>query len=80
MEEDRVSKQDRNALRKERNTLRQAKTSDYVRELMNDLEGRPEEVSFYKLWFSRHESVDVCIRCLLIIFWCQNTDSRNCWS
>lgn len=51
MEEDRVSKQDRNALRKERNTLRQAKTSDYVRELMNDLEGRPEEVSFYNYGF-----------------------------
>lgn len=51
MEEDKISKQDRNALRKERNTLRQAKQSAYMRELMNDLEGRPDEVSFYDLWF-----------------------------
>ncbi|KAF3447268.1 hypothetical protein FNV43_RR12448 [Rhamnella rubrinervis] len=44
MEEDKTSKQDRNALRKERNTLRQAKQSAYMRELMNDLEGRPDEI------------------------------------
>lgn len=50
MEEDKISKQDRNALRKEKNDLRQASQSAYMRELVNDLEGRPEEVSFSDLW------------------------------
>lgn len=45
MEEDKVSKKERDALRKDKETLRQARQSPYVRELMNDLEGRPEEVS-----------------------------------
>lgn len=40
-----MSKQERNALRKEKNTLRQASQSAYVRQLMDDMEGRPEEVS-----------------------------------
>nr|CAN69547.1 hypothetical protein VITISV_005614 [Vitis vinifera] len=44
MEEDKMSKQERNVLRKEKETLRQARQSAYVRELMDDLEGRPEEV------------------------------------
>lgn len=44
MEEDKLSKQDKNALRKEKNTLRQARQSAFVRELVDDLEGRPEEV------------------------------------
>ncbi|CAI9763026.1 unnamed protein product [Fraxinus pennsylvanica] len=45
MEEDKMSRQERNALRKERENMRQAKQSTYVRELMNDLEGRPEEIT-----------------------------------
>lgn len=49
MEEDKISKQDRNAIRKEKNALRQARQSAYVREMLNDFEGRPEEVSFYDL-------------------------------
>ncbi|XAR48484.1 hypothetical protein NMG60_11031313 [Bertholletia excelsa] len=44
MEEDKISKQERNALRKEKEALRQARQSAYVRELVDDLEGRPEEV------------------------------------
>lgn len=44
MEEDKTSKQEKNAARKERHALRQARQSQYVRELMDDLEGRPEEV------------------------------------
>ncbi|KAF8411346.1 hypothetical protein HHK36_003893 [Tetracentron sinense] len=44
MKEDKISKQERMALRKEKETLRQASQSAYVRELMDDLEGRPEEV------------------------------------
>lgn len=44
MEEDKISRQERNALRKEKETLRQARQGAYVRELMDDLEGRPEEV------------------------------------
>ncbi|KAL3514279.1 hypothetical protein ACH5RR_026996 [Cinchona calisaya] len=39
-----MSREERNALRKEKETLRQARRSAYVRELINDLEGRPEEV------------------------------------
>ncbi|KAK6122787.1 hypothetical protein DH2020_043465 [Rehmannia glutinosa] len=44
MEEDKMSKQERNALRRDKEIVRQARQSAYVRELMNDLEGRPEEV------------------------------------
>ncbi|CAK9186575.1 unnamed protein product [Ilex paraguariensis] len=44
MEEDKMSRHEKNALRKEKETLRQARQSAYVRELMDDLEGRPEEV------------------------------------
>ncbi|KAI3459512.1 hypothetical protein Pfo_016175 [Paulownia fortunei] len=44
MEEDKMSREERNALRKDKEIVRQARQSAYVRELMNDLEGRPEEV------------------------------------
>lgn len=40
-----MSRQEKNALRKEKEMLRQAKQSSYVRDLINDLEGKPEEVS-----------------------------------
>lgn len=41
---EKISKQERNARRKEEEDMRQAHQSAYVRELMDDLEGRPEEV------------------------------------
>lgn len=44
MDEDKMSRKERNALRKEKETLRQARQSTFMRELVNDLEGRPEEV------------------------------------
>ncbi|XP_044510632.1 neuroguidin isoform X2 [Mangifera indica] len=44
MDEDKMSRKERNALRKEEETLRQARQSTYMRELMDNLEGRPEEV------------------------------------
>ncbi|KAK4794551.1 hypothetical protein SAY86_012545 [Trapa natans] len=44
MEEDKMSRQERNALRKEKETLRQARQSTYMRDLMNDIDGRPEEI------------------------------------
>ncbi|XP_028804501.1 neuroguidin [Neltuma alba] len=44
MELDKTSKQERNALRREKEILKQAKQSDYIRSLMNDMEDRPEEV------------------------------------
>lgn len=44
MGEDKMSRQERNALRKEKETLRQARQNDYVRELMDDLQGKPEEI------------------------------------
>lgn len=40
-----TSREERNALRKEQQLLRQSRESAYVRELMNDLEGKPEEVA-----------------------------------
>lgn len=44
MEEDKMTRQERNAQRKEKQTLRRSRQSDYMREMMDDLEGRPEEV------------------------------------
>ncbi|KAJ9545407.1 hypothetical protein OSB04_025114 [Centaurea solstitialis] len=44
MEESKSSKQERNLSRKEKQAFRQALQSEYARDLMNDLEGRPEEV------------------------------------
>nr|GEW16538.1 neuroguidin [Tanacetum cinerariifolium] len=44
MDETKTSKQERNASRKEKQAFRQALQSEYARDLMNDLEGRPEEV------------------------------------
>lgn len=45
MDETKTSKQERNVSRKEKQAFRQAMQNDYTRELMNDLEGKPEEVS-----------------------------------
>lgn len=45
MEDGKISKHERNALRLEKQILRQSRQSDFVRRLVNDLEGRPEEVS-----------------------------------
>lgn len=39
-----MSKQERNELRREKERLRNAKQSPYMIDLLNDLEGRPEEV------------------------------------
>ncbi|XP_075668399.1 uncharacterized protein LOC142638264 [Castanea sativa] len=44
MEEDKISKKERNALRKEKQVLRQSRQSDFMREMMDNMEGRPEEV------------------------------------
>ncbi|KAK1378759.1 Neuroguidin-B [Heracleum sosnowskyi] len=44
MEEDKMTRQERNAQRKEKQTLRRSRQSDYMRDMMDDLEGRPEEV------------------------------------
>lgn len=43
MEEDKMSKQERNALRREKETQRRAKEG-YMKDLVDDMEGRPEEV------------------------------------
>lgn len=42
-----MSKQERNELRREKERLRNAKQSPYMIDLLNDLEGRPEEVVLY---------------------------------
>ncbi|KAK1432237.1 hypothetical protein QVD17_09131 [Tagetes erecta] len=44
MDEGKTARQERNASRKEKQAFRQALQSDYAIDLMNDLEGRPEEV------------------------------------
>ncbi|KAL6535215.1 hypothetical protein OROMI_026589 [Orobanche minor] len=44
MGEDKMSKKERNDLRRDKEIVRQARQSAYVRELMDDLEGRPEEI------------------------------------
>lgn len=44
MEEDKMTRQERNAQRNEKQILRRSRQSDYMREMMDDLEGRPEEV------------------------------------
>lgn len=44
MGEEKMSKQERNDLRREKERLRNAKQSPYMVDLLNDLEGRPEEV------------------------------------
>lgn len=46
MEEDKKTRQERNVLRKERQALRESGQSVYMRDMMNDLEGRPEEVIY----------------------------------
>lgn len=45
MEEGKISKQERNAMRMEKQILQQSRQSEFVRELMDDIEGRPQEVS-----------------------------------
>lgn len=44
MDEDKTTKQEKQALRREKEILRQAKQSSYVKELMDEFEDRPEEV------------------------------------
>ncbi|KAJ1424733.1 Sas10/Utp3/C1D [Sesbania bispinosa] len=44
MDLDKASKRERNALRREKEILKQAKQSGYIRTLMNDMEERPEEI------------------------------------
>ncbi|KAK6277720.1 hypothetical protein POUND7_018043 [Theobroma cacao] len=43
-EDHKMSREERNALRREKEALRKASQSAYIREMMDDLEGRPEEV------------------------------------
>ena len=44
MEEDKMSKHERNALRRQKETLRKAKHG-FMKELIDDMEDRPAEVS-----------------------------------
>lgn len=46
MEEDKVSRKERNFLRKDRETLLRARQSDYIRDMMDDMAGKPEEVCY----------------------------------
>lgn len=44
MGEDKISRRERNAKRMEEKNIRQSRESDYIRELIDDIEGKPEEV------------------------------------
>ncbi|KAK9109068.1 hypothetical protein Sjap_017128 [Stephania japonica] len=44
MEDDNMSKQEKQAMRKEKHSFQKAKQSAYLRDLRDELEGRPEEV------------------------------------
>ncbi|GFP87382.1 neuroguidin [Phtheirospermum japonicum] len=44
MEDNKMTKQQKNAMRRDKEIVRQARQSGYVRELINDMEGKPEEV------------------------------------
>ncbi|XP_058781240.1 uncharacterized protein LOC131655375 [Vicia villosa] len=44
MDMDKSSKQERNAIRRDREILKQAKQSDFIRTMVNDMEERPEEI------------------------------------
>ncbi|KAG6608126.1 Neuroguidin, partial [Cucurbita argyrosperma subsp. sororia] len=44
MDEDKSSRKERNSSRKDLETLRRARQSDYMRELMDDMAGKPEEI------------------------------------
>lgn len=46
MDEDKSSRKERNSSRKDLETLRRARQSDYMRELMDDMAGKPEEVCY----------------------------------
>ena len=46
MEEGKKTKKERDAERKGKNALRKVKQNEFLKSLVNDLEGRPEEVSF----------------------------------
>ncbi|OMO51796.1 Reverse transcriptase, RNA-dependent DNA polymerase [Corchorus capsularis] len=43
-EDHRMSREEKNALRREKEALRRASQSAYIRDMMDDLEGKPEEV------------------------------------
>ncbi|KAJ0244834.1 hypothetical protein HA466_0183660 [Hirschfeldia incana] len=45
--DDKTSKQERNAARKEKHFLRQATENTYMKDVLDDLEGRPEEIIDY---------------------------------
>lgn len=44
MDQDKTSKRERNALRREKEILKESKHSSFIRTLMNDIEEKPEEV------------------------------------
>lgn len=44
MDDDKISKQEKQALRRDKELLRRTKQSSYMKELMDELEDKPEEV------------------------------------
>ncbi|XP_057437217.1 uncharacterized protein LOC130729456 [Lotus japonicus] len=48
MDQDKTSKQERNALRREKEILKESKHSSFIRTLMNDIEEKPEEIRDYE--------------------------------
>jgi U3 small nucleolar ribonucleoprotein protein LCP5 len=52
MDLDKSSKQERNSSRRDKEILKQAKQSDFIRSLVTDMEDRPEEVTLI-IYFGR---------------------------
>lgn len=73
MEEEKMSRKERNALRKEKEAYRQALQGSYVREMMDDMEGRPEEVSWLAALLQYLGKVS-CVGSANFVFWWLNAD------
>lgn len=82
MEADKKSKQERDAERKTKNDLRRVRQNEYVRSLVDDLEGRPEEVSFRSIaWCGLLVYIGYfCAELAFFVFCHTTTGEREGWS
>jgi U3 small nucleolar ribonucleoprotein protein LCP5 len=52
MDDDKISKKEKQALRREKTMVRQVKQSDFINELMTNFEDRPEEACSFLLCYT----------------------------
>lgn len=69
-----MSKQEKMALRRDISTVRQAKSNPFMKELLDDIEGRPEEVSLNICKFDMSFYIICCMTSSSDNF----TDARFC--